>query len=465
MTNNVIDRLLLFIVVSLLYFLPLLQHVSSFQCPVINKLSLMRTTTVSTTTTSSSSSQLWMAGFGTSVQSTSKKSNKKGKKKKKETTTTANNNAELTKNRLVKKVKKMYGGTTPEQIAKGTETRINSMIKKTLSIELQKALELRSICHHFDRKVSGMDFETIRAKYTNEEIEVALENRQLYNDHLAKHQLTIDDLQVAMQRITWDASADAKACKSVTGSMPITFQNRVLKASQYAYDVCRCSDSDSGVGDSNSNHQQQDNSTKKVLDVGVGYGVTIPFLKQVGFTAPQIHGIDLSKEMIQHAHTFYPDVATQGKLQVLDFLANQDAAENNDDTYRAVLFLSSLHDLPDMKRALWKTKNELLERTTSGNSGNNVSGSRIIIVHPQGASQVHNEHKQNPDLIPRGLPTTSELQEWLCDSDSSNGNDNGTDTITIDPHPEIKMKLLVEPAEAKSEQEIREGYLAVLELI
>jgi len=465
MTHNVIDRLLLFIVVSLLYFLPLLQHVSSFQFPVINKLSLMRTKTVSTTTTSSSSSQLWMAGFGTSAQSTSKKSNKKGKKKKKETITSASN-AELTKNRLIKRVKKIYGGITPEQIAKGTESRINSMIQKTLSIELQKALELRSICHQFDRQVSGMDFETIRAKYSNEEIEVALTNRQLYNDHLANYQFTIDDLQVAMQRITWDASADAKACKSVTGSMPITFQNRVMKASQYAYDVCSSSDVDNSESDDDkddSNQHQQDNSTKKILDVGVGYGLTIPFLKQVGFTAQQIHGIDLSAEMIQHAHTFYPDVATQGKLQVLNFSADKDAAENNDEKYRVVLFLSSLHDLPDMKRALWKTKNELLERTTT--SGNNVSGSRIIIVHPQGASQVHNEHKQNPDLIPRGLPTTSELQEWLCDSDSSNGNDNGTDTMTIDPHPEIKMKLLVEPAEAKSEQEIREGYLAVLELI
>ena len=48
-----------------------------------------------------------------------------------------------------------------------------------------------------------------------------------------------------MQRITWDASAAAaKACKLLTGSMPQTFQNRVLKAAQYAYDVCCSSSND-----------------------------------------------------------------------------------------------------------------------------------------------------------------------------------------------------------------------------
>ena len=454
MTYNVLVGLLLFITVSLL-----LSSSFSFSFSLtVGVPSRMRTTT-----TTATSSQLLMAGFGTSTPSSSSSTKqKKGGKKKKKKETGGSNQMEITKNRLLKKVNQIYGGTSPEQIAIGTEKRIEGMIKNTLSVEIQKALELRSICQQFDKRVSGMDFETIRAKYSNEQIEVALENRQLYEDHLQTNQLTNDDLQVAMQRITWDASADAKACKSITGSMPKTFQNRVVKASQYAYDVC-------SSGDDNDDN---DNNNQKVLDVGVGYGVTIPFLKKVGFTSHQIHGIDVSTEMIQHAQTFYPDVATNGKLEVVDFLADkdEDKEDKEDDKYRAVLFLSSLHDLPDMKRALLKTKNELLDTTSSSNSSGSGSGSgsRIVIVHPQGASHVQNQNKQNPDLIPRGLPTTIELQEWLCgtnnDTTDTTTNDN-MNNIDSDPNPEIKMKLIVEPAESKSEQEIREGYLAVLEII
>ena len=109
---------------------------------------------------------------------------------------------------------------------------------------------------------------------------------------------------------------------------------------------------------------------------------------------------------------------------------------SNATKYQAVLFCSSLHDLPDCRQALLKAI-DLLE--TSG---------KLIIVHPQGAFHVAQQHKSNPVLVPRGLPTASELEEWLCgDGDDPNAK---------------RMELTVAPAEAKSQQEVREGYLAVL---
>merc|ERR1711937_774825 len=113
--------------------------------------------------------------------------------------------------------------------------------------------------------------------------------------------------------------------------------------------------------------------------------------------------------MIGHAKTFHPDVDQNGKLQIMDFLK-----QDLEDKYRAVVFCSSLHDLPDMRSALLKTKKNLLDTTKTG--------SRIVIVHPQGASHVLNQNKQNSILVPRGLPTKTELEEWLC-SDDGDGED------------------------------------------
>jgi hypothetical protein len=47
------------------------------------------------------------------------------------------------------------------------------------------------------------------------------------------------------------------------------------------------------------------------------------------------------------------------------------------------------------------------------------------------------------------LPTAEELQEWLCSSDDRDDSN-------------FRMELNVAPAEEKSQQEIMEGYLAVL---
>ena len=106
-----------------------------------------------------------MAGFG--APAPSKKNIKKGgsNNKSRGETTRKVNTTEL-KNKLLKKVTKMYGGTTPEEITKGTEKRIESM----MTSEIKEAFVLRDICQQFDKRVSGMDFDTIRRKFSNEDI-------------------------------------------------------------------------------------------------------------------------------------------------------------------------------------------------------------------------------------------------------------------------------------------------------
>lgn len=358
-----------------------------------------------------------MAGFGSPAQSSNKK--KKGKNNKKKGGVAQS--PEKVKLRWANKLKRVYGGTSPEEITAGTEKRIAIMMKETLDESVRRALELREVVQGFERQIVGMDAEALRQRFSKEEIDQAIANRRAFEEHCEANHLYPHDLQVAMQRLTWDASADAKACRSVTGTMPTIIKNRVTKASEMAHEAMS-NGGDDGL----------------VLDVGCGYGVMVPFLKKAGFKANQIHGVDLSSEMIEHAKTFYPDVARKGKFEALDFFA--EIEEDNRDKYRSVIFCSALHDMPDLRAALLKTKYELLDKEKEG--------SRLIIVHAQGASHVLNQNKQNPLLVPRGLPTKAELEEWLC------GDEGGR-----------AMKLIHEPAEPKSQGETREGYLAVLETV
>jgi len=375
----------------------------------------------SATTGPRASHVVFMAGFGSPASASNKKNKGKNKTKKKGGNPET---AARTQQRWANKLKKVYGGTTAEEIAAGTEKRIGSMMAESLSEALRKALDLRVIVQGFERRILGMEAEDIRRRFSQDELDHAIANRRAYDEHMESNNLTQEDLQVASQRLTWDASADAKACKSVTGKMPTTFKNRLTKASEMAHEAL-------------SNTKDNDDDDGLVLDVGCGYGVMVPFLKKAGFKARQIHGVDLSSEMIGHARTFYPDVASKGKFEALDFLA---ADNSNSNKYRAIVFCSALHDMPDLKSALLKTRNELLDTETEG--------SRLVIVHAQGASHVLNQNKQNSLLVPRGMPTKAELEEWLC------GEEGGP-----------TMKLVHEPAEPKSQGEVREGYLAVLEII
>jgi 2-polyprenyl-3-methyl-5-hydroxy-6-metoxy-1,4-benzoquinol methylase len=311
-------------------------------------------------------------------------------------------------------VERKYGGSTPQDIAHGTKIMIDQAIQE-LPHHLQSALQLYRQDLDWQRRIVGMDVLT-QSKLPPQLIEQAQRVREALHALLVEHSLTKQDLQSTIQQITWNASADAKAVKSLTGTMPQHIQNRVRRACEYAAD-----NTASVVGSS-------DNEKGKVLDVGCGYGVLVPYLKQSGLVDSQIHGIDLSPEMIRNARSFYPSVT----LQVANFLADSEFNTK----YQAVLFCSSLHDLPDIPKALNKAY-DLLE-----------SNGRLIIVHPQGASHVAQQHKSNPVLVPRELPSTDELRKWFCGG--SNENDDK------------RMELTVAPAQPQSEQEIQEGYLAVL---
>ena len=238
-----------------------------------------------------------------------------------------------------------------------------------------------------------------QAQLAPEEMEGARRAQDELDRLYSAHNLTEMDLHNLFQRITWDASADAKAARAVTGEMALEIQQKLDRACQIVA---------AAVGPQG-----------RCLDVGCGFGVLVPHLVQAGVKPTQIHGIDLSPEMIKNAKAQHRGV----QFQAVDFM--NDYVDQNG--FEGVMFCSALHDLPDPMVALQKAA-ALVK-----------NGGKLVVAHPQGASHVLKQSAANPVLVKRGLPTAQELKALQLPG----------------------MVLEVEPAAPNSPQEASDGYLAV----
>ena len=360
------------------------------------------------------------------------------------------------KESIKKQLQNKYGGTTPEEIARGTQRLIDQQISG-LPPELQQALNYHRQLLEWERRWSSMDLlAQANVPFTQVEqmdrLKEELDN--ILKEASSKYSISMtsrDDLQVLMQQITWNASADAKAMKSMTGRMPKDIEHRVERASQYAAEALVQSPSSS-----------MSKNDARVLDVGCGYGVMTPYLQKAGIDPSRIHGIDLSPDMIRNAHNIHGSKGV--RFDVMNFMEMSVSTETRNENengvlptscgpYACVVFCASLHDMPDIKHALQKARDLLVESSVSASGSTpELPKGRLVIVHPQGASHVLQQHKANPVLVPRALPTAQELKDWLCVEDPA----SGTPVSAV-------MELHHPPAEPKSKEEIREGYIAVLD--
>ena len=283
----------------------------------------------------------------------------------------------------------------------GTQRRIDAALQKQPP-HIQLALQIYQQLQPWNYQLSTMSL-LDQAKIPVEQMEGAQRAQTELERLMKEHNFTTRDLHNIIQQATWDASADAKAARSITGEMPSDIQTRVQKACTIAVERALTID-----------------TKPNVLDVGCGFGVLVPFLRQAGLSDEQIHGIDLSSEMIRNAQLWYPNCHwNAGDFYTLPM----------DGKYQSIIFCSSLHDLPDPMDAIQKARDSL------------CPGGTLVIVHPQGASHVWNQVRNNPTMVPRGLPTTADLE-------SLSG-----------------WKTIHSPAASKSQEETKDGYLAVLERI
>jgi len=219
---------------------------------------------------------------------------------------------------------------------------------------------------------------------------------------------TEGDAHNVMQRITWDASADAKAAKASVGFMPDHLQKRVDRACVVIADSVKSAKRDGKRGG-------------RCLDVGCGHGTLVPELTKFGVSPGQIVGVDLSSEMVRNARERYRGVT---------FVAGDFLGEYEDDGgFDGIIFCSALHDLPDVTRGLAKAAALLRPE------------GKMVLLHAQGCAHVMGQHKANPVLVKRGLPSAKELE-----------------VIGV----ELGLELIHAPAELGSTKDSDEGYLAIL---
>jgi SAM-dependent methyltransferase len=188
---------------------------------------------------------------------------------------------------------------------------------------------------------------------------------------MKEHSLTENDLHNIYQRITWDASADAKATRAdIAGNkMKGDLQQRITRACSLAVEAVVRAHSEGRKG--------------KLLDIGCGHGSIVPSLDLPDLDS--YVGIDLSEEMIKNAVERYGHEKNKhgrGRVFVADdFLTHdfsvyaEDNSSSKDSTevFDAVIFCSSLHDLPDMENCIGRAASLLLP------------GGKLIVVHAQGA--------------------------------------------------------------------------------
>ncbi len=129
----------------------------------------------------------------------------------------------------------------------------------------------------------------------------------------------------------------------------------------------------------------------RVLDVGTGIGVLIPYI--LGYGVKYIVGCDLSAEMLAKAKTCYPDVFFWCG-DVIDIPSNLGPFD--------VVFFNAMFG------NLWSQRDTLQITSTHLNRNG-----RIIISHPMGTEFTEQIHRGNPRLIPHSHPGEKQLIELI----------------------------------------------------
>lgn len=130
----------------------------------------------------------------------------------------------------------------------------------------------------------------------------------------------------------------------------------------------------------------------KVLDVGTGIGVLIPYFMENGVVPSAITGCDLSSEMLAEAQKRYP-AANFWQGDLLEFPLNYRL-------FDAIFFNACFGNFFDQLSALEHCVKLLLPK------------GQIVISHPLGNPFVAQLKAQDPRLVLKLLPNEAELTNW-----------------------------------------------------
>ncbi|CAK0884750.1 unnamed protein product [Prorocentrum cordatum] len=129
----------------------------------------------------------------------------------------------------------------------------------------------------------------------------------------------------------------------------------------------------------------------RVLDVGCGSGVMLPFYERAGASLSRVTGLDLSQGMLTHARRAYPSA---------EFIRG-DIHNFEDPDFRLfdrVVFNNCYHHLHDQQVALRHVTEELIS-----------GGGLVVISDPRGKQGALKDKKAHPHADLRDLPSKNQL--------------------------------------------------------
>lgn len=141
----------------------------------------------------------------------------------------------ISKKALLKRIEKKYGGSSPQDIARGTERYIGKQMNK-LPDHMQVAAQLYKQLRQWDAQLDAMSL-LEQTKIPQADVDGANRARQELDRLCNENSFTLEELHNVFQRVTWDASADAKAAKSIVGKMPPDIEARINKVKNDADDA------------------------------------------------------------------------------------------------------------------------------------------------------------------------------------------------------------------------------------
>jgi len=137
----------------------------------------------------------------------------------------------VSKKTVAKKIQKKYGGTAPQDIARGTQQQIEAAMK-SLPPHLQMATQLYQQLQKWNARMETLSI-LQQANISPQELDGARRAQEELDRLCKEHKFNENDLHNIFQETTWDASADAKAARAITGDMPKEIAERVEKACTY----------------------------------------------------------------------------------------------------------------------------------------------------------------------------------------------------------------------------------------
>jgi ubiquinone/menaquinone biosynthesis C-methylase UbiE len=217
-----------------------------------------------------------------------------------------------------------------------------------------------------------------------------IEQKLIRREELRNQGWTNEKVHATLQQITWDTTASLRKNRHNTIKISIPVENHMLEVAKMALP----------------------NPNNTVLDCGCGDGILIPFLERYAkSTKPsycryEVHGIDLSKEMIKIAADTYPE-ASFTQINFMDWNPNDTTLKTG---ITSVVFNECLHYFLNIQNAL--THAVKILKHTSLESASLSMCKRIIISHPKGSDNVILQWSHNRHLVANLLPTPQEIDQF-----------------------------------------------------